>query len=234
MPRSLAELALRSAHRGTEPWRSVRAARPVRRPSVCPSTVADVVIPVVAETERTRSVRPPRSGALRLWRLAPGKPSAVDIMPVCPSASSATNSVSFTVSSGKRVADWKVRPESEACSPRRRHVANLVPEKSHRTLARHESADGVHERRLAGAVAPDEPDDLLAADGQRGIVDRHDPAEATRSGRTRPASGSDGTGPSTVPGALRPDRPRHGCGPAAKPAIDPADDGVADDRRRSG
>ena len=42
----------------------------------------------------------------------------------------------------------------------------------------HETADGVHERRLAGAVRADQADDLVRTDADGDVVDRDAPAES--------------------------------------------------------
>src|SRR4029077_18644786 len=43
-----------------------------------------------------------------------------------------------------------------------------------------EARDQVEERRLAGAVGPDQADDLALAHVERDVVDRDDPAEPSR------------------------------------------------------
>ena len=68
--------------------------------------------------------------------------------------------------------------EAEAGPPRRAGRRHVVAEQFDRARARHEPADRVHQRRLAGAVGADQPDDLAAADPQAGVVDRDDAAEA--------------------------------------------------------
>ena len=99
--------------------------------------------------------------------------------------------VSRTVRSGNSSAPWNERPSpSRARRAGDRCRCTSWPRISIAPRARHEAADRVHERRLAGAVRADEPDDLAAADvevdaGRRrpGRPKRH--GEAARPGSTR-------------------------------------------------
>ena len=56
--------------------------------------------------------------------------------------------------------------------------ATSSPCSSIRPAARDEPTDRVHQRRLAGAVGADEPDDLAGADLERHVVDGADATEA--------------------------------------------------------
>ena len=83
----------------------------------------------------------------------------------------------MTVNSGKSVADWNVRPSPSAA----REAGGLSPISSSPRRTEPEAVTkppiGVHQRRLAGAVAPDQPDDLAALHDQADVVDRGDAAE---------------------------------------------------------
>ena len=62
-------------------------------------------------------------------------------------------------------AAWKVRPRPCArTSATATSRETSSPSSSTVPVARHEAADRVHQRRLAGAVGADEPDDLVRAD----------------------------------------------------------------------
>ena len=61
--------------------------------------------------------------------------------------------------------------ESESGPPGGRQVAGVVAEDLDGAAAAHVAADGVHERRLAGTVGADEPDDLAGPDVQVDVDD---------------------------------------------------------------
>ena len=64
--------------------------------------------------------------------------------------------------------------EAEPAAPRGREAMHVVTEDLDRTPAADESADRVHQRRLARAVRADEPDDLARRNVEVDVVD-HDP-----------------------------------------------------------
>ncbi len=66
-------------------------------------------------------------------------------------------------------------PGSGPCG--RRGGTDVVTEQFDAAGRGHETADGVHERRLAGTVGADEPDDFVATDVDRDVVDRREAAE---------------------------------------------------------
>ena len=109
-------------------------------------------------------------------------------------ASSASCTVSRTVSSGNSVAAWNVRPEPGAGASVRGELADVAARAARRcpTLG-HVAADRVEQRRLAGAVRADEADDL--ARHRRGSR-RSRPRRCRRSARVSPWSAS------TLPSAL--------------------------------
>ncbi len=126
--------------------------------------VGDVGVGVAAEAEEVDEVV--GLGAGPLGRTAAAG-TARRSSPVRCRASSATCTVSRTVSSGNSVAAWNVRP-----SPRRARADGESDETSSPSeldgaRARDVAADGVHQRRLAGAVGADQADDLAGADLDR-------------------------------------------------------------------
>ena len=116
-----------------------------------------------------------------------------------------------------------------AAHARRRHLvhrgaADGHPE--HRRAAgagRHQPADHVHQRRLAGAVGSDQPDDLAAADLQVDVPDGVDAAvllaqpleRPPRCPRSRGAGGSRGARAGRRPRPSRRSTPACGCAAAA-------------------
>ena len=67
--------------------------------------------------------------------------------------------------------------ETEARAPRGREAMHVVTEDLDRTPAADESADRVHQRRLARAVRADEPDDLTRRNVEVDVVDHEPRAE---------------------------------------------------------
>ena len=132
----------RSVRRGTAPWRRGPADRPARPPVGCRSRGRDVVVPIAAQAEestRSRHLGHGRRGSGVGPRAGPAR---VESMPGSLFASRATRSVSFTVSSGKSVADWNVRPSPSRGPvarrlvrrpPRRRGAPNPRRRRSHRS-----------------------------------------------------------------------------------------------------
>ena len=70
--------------------------------------------------------------------------------------------------------------EAEPGAAAAREAVHVVAEDLDRTPAAHEPADRVHQRRLAGAVRADEPDDLARRDVQVDVVDHDARAERHR------------------------------------------------------
>ena len=68
--------------------------------------------------------------------------------------------------------------EAESGPPRGREAVHVAAEDLDRTPAADEATDRVHQRRLAGAVRADEPDDLARRNVQVDVVD-HDAAGRT-------------------------------------------------------
>ena len=67
--------------------------------------------------------------------------------------------------------------EAESRAPRGREAMHVVTEDLDRTPAADESADRVHQRRLAGAVRADEPDDLTRRNVEVDVIDHEPRAE---------------------------------------------------------
>ena len=99
-----------------------------------------------------------------------------------PRASSATSTVSRTVSSGNSARGLE-RP-AEALRARRAgpHRETSSPWRRTVPVGRHEAADRVHQRRLAGAVGADQADDLVRS---RPRATRRRPPRCRRSAPTR-------------------------------------------------
>ena len=98
-------------------------------------------------------------------------------------ASSVSNSMSSTVSSGKSRQSWKERTMPEGAAPRagsrpgsRRRAAPSRPD------GRHQARHGVEQGGLARPVGPDEPHDGAGLGRQVGAVDGPHPAEGHRPG----------------------------------------------------
>ena len=93
--------------------------------------------------------------------------------------SSATATVSATVSDGKRRASWNERPRPRWARAGGCSVGDVdAAEPMRPPSSVGEAGEAVEQRGLAGAVVADEADDLAAAHGQVDVVDRGDAAVA--------------------------------------------------------
>ena len=103
-------------------------------------------------------------------------------------------------------------PEPERRSLVRALPADLLAQELHRTLRRHVAADRVEQRRLAGTVVADEPDDLTGRGVEVDRVHRGEPAELhrQRARREHGAVGVQRRGPQ--PSDVRERRGRSGRG----------------------
>ena len=115
-----------------------------------------------------RSLLPPHTEAER-------RPYVADLAVVW----APTITFSSTVRRGKSARFWNVRAMPRRAMPWAGTSSRSVPSK--RTLAARrlvDAADDVEQRRLAGAVRPDQPTDLAGLDREGQLVQRHDAAEA--------------------------------------------------------
>ena len=137
------------------------------------------------------------SASARRWRSradARGRNSAVERKPGAPARFERDLDRLAHGELGEQRRGLERAAEAHACparaAPCRRDV---VAEELDRARARHEAADGVHQRRLAGAVGADEADDLVVADAQRRVVDGDDAAEANGDASTTSSAGTSST-----------------------------------------
>ncbi len=105
-----------------------------------------------------------RAAASRSSRRADGRPRPPARNPVRPRWWAPTSTLSRTVMVGNRATFWNVRPRPSAGHPVPRQAGDPSPAQQDLAgVAAVDVADAVEQRRLAGAVRPDQPADLPGA-----------------------------------------------------------------------
>ncbi len=134
-----------------------------------------------AELAASRSGPPPSRSVRRSCRRTQGRRSASDSGSLREAEWAPTRMLSRTDSLLKAATFWKVRPmpmPAIRCGGLAEDVAAV--ELDGAGARRVEAAEAVEQRRLAGAVRTDQPEDLALADLEADAVERHDAAEANR------------------------------------------------------
>ena len=127
------------------------------------------LIGTTVETRERRSTRAPLHARFSRESVPPSLPNKAP-----------TVTFSRTDKPGNGFITWKVRPMPRwAAAVRRQAVDARALEPDLALVGRKRAADQVDERRLAGAVGPDQPEDLAACERETDVVDRYEPLEAS-------------------------------------------------------
>ena len=158
-----------------------RAPAPARRASAPGRAACPGSRPATSATPSASSASSAAARSARSSRSERGSPSSAEARPARRRRSAPAMTFSSAVSPANSPTPCSVRAMPRPASWCGRTRAQRAPApRDVAVVGAHEAADDVEERRLAGAVGPDDADDLAGRDRQRDLLEGRQPAEADR------------------------------------------------------